>query len=93
MILENHHKLMVWNYRLNKIFNQSLVSLVSYKRDRVSKEIAYKEIFKVVRDCVRMTPKSLVLFLENHYNSYKNGYKIKFICLDSLMSLTSNEIK
>ena len=93
MNLENHYKLLVWNYRLNKICNQSLISLVSYKRDRGSKEISYKEIFKVVWDSVRMTPKSPVLFLENHYKLYKNGYKIKFKCLDSLMSIVSNEIK
>ena len=68
------------------------MSLVSYKRNRVSKGISDNEIFKVVWDGVRMTPKSPVLFLENHYKLYKNGYKIKFICLDSLMSLVSNEI-
>ena len=93
MILENHYKLLVWNYRLNKICNQGLISLVSYERDRVNKESSYKEIFKVVWDSVRMTSKSPVLSLENHHNLYKNGYKIKFIFLDSLMSLVSNEIK
>jgi len=40
-----------------------------------------------------MTAGFPVLFLENHYKLYKNDYKIKFICLDSLMSLVSNEIK
>ena len=69
------------------------MSLVSYKRNRVSKGISDNEIFKVVWDGVGMTPKSPVLFLENHYKLYKNGYKIKFIFLDSLMSLVSNEIK
>jgi len=40
-----------------------------------------------------MTTRFPVLFLGNHYKLYKNDYKIKFICLDSLMSLVSNEIK
>ena len=52
--------------------------LVSYKRNRVSKGVADNEIFKVVWDRVRMAPKSPVQYLENHYKSYKNDYKIKF---------------
>ena len=51
--------------------------LVSYKRNRVSKGVADNEIFKVVWDRVRMAPKSPVQYLENHYKSYKNDYKIK----------------
>ena len=69
------------------------MSLVFYKRNRVSKGIFDNEIFKVVWDGVRMISKFFVLFLENYYKLYKNGYKIKFICLDFLMSLVSNEIK
>ena len=68
------------------------MSLVSYKRNFVSKIIANNEIFEVAWNKVKMTSRSPVLFSENHYKWYKNGYKIKFIFLDSLMSLVSNEI-
>ena len=34
---------------------------------------------------------SPVLSLENNYKLYKNGYELKFTCLDSLMSLFSIE--
>ena len=69
------------------------MSLVSYKRNFVSKIIADNEIFEVAWARVKMTLRSPVLYLENHCKLYNDCYKIKFICLDSLMSLVSNEIK
>ena len=68
------------------------MSLVSYKRNHVSKRISDNEIFEVEWDRVKMTLKSPVLYLENHCKLYNDDYKIKFIFLDSLMSLVSNEV-
>ena len=68
-------------------------SLFFYKRNYKNKRVIDFEIFEVLWGWVKMIIRFSVLYLGNYYKLYKNDYKIKFICLNFLMSLVLNEIK
>ncbi len=85
--LKNHHKWWKMNWRLNKIWNWSWMSLLLYESSGKSKRIIYLGIFEFYWDRVGLISKSPVPTLENHQKLYKNNYGMKFISLDSLLSL------
>ena len=85
--LKNHHKWWKMNGKLNNIWNWSWMCLFSYERNRISKRVVFLEISEFYWNRAGLISGSPVLTLENHQKLYKNNYGVKFIFLDSLLTL------